>query len=262
MPKKSELLKIAKDLEERFVSLDVDDPDITKLFAVATSTFEKVAESYDDDFGAEDLTVLGALASAFDKSEDESLQKEAEQIDQIIMAIANPKLALAKLNEVYDSELNELRAVERRKAREDKYSAGDKLHEMGGHKAIADAVERQVRRYRPMEAPLSTRYSPDRPGVSLMRIADGVYQDPTTGKIYNYNSGYKTDKGNEIPGTSVEHQTQYSEGPNDSRSIFTTREGLLSSAASHSNIQKQANIVSDTAAGIGEDGSLKRLEKK
>jgi len=194
--------------------------------------FEKVASSYpDDEVGAEDLTILAALASAFDKSGDEELQKEAADIDQMLIAIANPKNALAKLNEVYDKELNKLREEGRREQREKKYSAGDELAEMGGHKAIADAVDKQVRRYRPMEAPLSTRYSPDRPGVSLMRITDSVYQDPTTGKIYNYESGYKTDKGNEIPGSSVKHQTEYAEGANDSRSMFTTRESLSSQAS-------------------------------
>lgn len=232
MSKKAELLKIAKELESKFIGLDIDDPDVTQLFAVATSTFEKVASSYpDDEVGAEDLTILAALASAFDKSGDEDLQKEAADIDQMLIAIANPKNALARLNEVYDADLNRLREEGRREQREKKYSAGDELAEMGGHKAIADAVDKQVRRYRPMEAPLSTRYSPDRPGVSLMRITDSVYQDPTTGKIYNYESGYKTDKGNEIPGSSVKNQTDYAEGANDSRSMFTTRESLQSSAA-------------------------------
>ena len=39
---------------------------------------------------------------------------------------------------------------------------------------------------------LSTRYSPDRPGVQARRIADGVFQDPYTNKIYDYNDGFKT----------------------------------------------------------------------
>ena len=242
MSKKSELLKIAKELEEKFISLDVDDPSVTKLFAVAKSTFEKVASSYEDEFGAEDLTILSVLASAFDNTGDTELQKEAADIDQVLFAIANPKLALARLNEVYDEELNQLRMNERRKDREDKYSAKDKLHEMHGNKAIADAVKDQVRRYRPMEAALSTRYSPDRPGVSLMRITDNVYQDPTTGKIYNYESGYKTDKGNEVPGTSVQNQSNLLQ--NETHSIFTTRENLLSSA-SDTRVKKAESYASE-----------------
>ncbi len=34
-----------------------------------------------------------------------------------------------------------------------------------------------------------TRYSPDNPGVQMRRIKDKVYQDPITGKIYNWETG-------------------------------------------------------------------------
>jgi hypothetical protein len=47
---------------------------------------------------------------------------------------------------------------------------------------------------------LSTRYSPDRVGVQAQRIADGVYQDPYTNKIYDYNEGFKTEDGRSFPG--------------------------------------------------------------
>ena len=49
---------------------------------------------------------------------------------------------------------------------------------------------------------LSTRYSPDRPGVQARRIADGVFQDPYTNKIYDYNDGFKTEDGRSFPGGS------------------------------------------------------------
>jgi hypothetical protein len=56
---------------------------------------------------------------------------------------------------------------------------------------------------------LSTRYSPDRPGVQARRISDGVYQDPITNRIYDYNSGFKTESGDDIAGGHVSLQTDF-----------------------------------------------------
>jgi len=40
---------------------------------------------------------------------------------------------------------------------------------------------------------LSTRYAPDMPGVQAMRVEDGVYQNPYSGKMYDYNQGFEVD---------------------------------------------------------------------
>jgi len=229
---KSELLKAARGLENRFVSLNVNDPDVTNIFAQSISFIEKMASTYEEpEVSSQSLEELAELASAFDLSGDPELQAEASAIDQVLLALAAPGEAVTKINLVYDKELEELRKTRRSREIEKKYSNPRKeLQEMHGHRAIADAVDKNVRRYRSMEAPLSTRYSPDRPGVSLMRITDGVYQDPTTGKTYDYRAGYTTDKGNEIPGGSVDQQIP-DLNDHQSRSLFTTREGLTSSAS-------------------------------
>ena len=54
---------------------------------------------------------------------------------------------------------------------------------------------------------LSTRYSPDRPGIQARRISDGVYQDPYTNKVYDYNEGFKTEDGRQFPGGDASLQT-------------------------------------------------------
>ena len=54
---------------------------------------------------------------------------------------------------------------------------------------------------------LSTRYSPDRVGVQAMRVSDGVYQDPYTNKVYDYNEGFKTEDGRNFPGGSASLQS-------------------------------------------------------
>ncbi len=47
---------------------------------------------------------------------------------------------------------------------------------------------------------LSTRYSPDRVGIQARRLSDGVFQDPYTNKVYDYNEGFKTEDGRDFPG--------------------------------------------------------------
>lgn len=54
---------------------------------------------------------------------------------------------------------------------------------------------------------LSTRYSPDHIGHQVLRIGDGVYQDPITNKIYDYNEGFKTEDGRDFPGGSAALQS-------------------------------------------------------
>ena len=55
---------------------------------------------------------------------------------------------------------------------------------------------------------MSTRYSPDRVGVQARRLSDGVFQDPYTNKVYDYNEGFKTESGEEFLGSSVSNQTK------------------------------------------------------
>ena len=54
---------------------------------------------------------------------------------------------------------------------------------------------------------LSTRYSPDRPGVLARRVSDGVMQDPITNKVYDWNEGFKSENGEVFPGGHVALQT-------------------------------------------------------
>ena len=242
---KAEITDMVNTLEEKFAKLSDSHPqEVTELVAVASTALEKIASTYDEPqtpVDGQSLEELAALASAFDLSGDPELQAEAAVIDQVLFAIAAPGEAVNSFNLVYDKELEELRKTRRSQDLEDKYTkTKEHLDEMYGHKAIADAVEKDVRRYRPLEAPLSTRYSPDRPGVSLMRITDRVYQDPTTGKVYDYAAGYTTDKGNDIPGGGVDEQIK-DINDHQSRSIFTTREGLLSSASQETDIEKNSS---------------------
>ncbi len=52
--------------------------------------------------------------------------------------------------------------------------------------------DKKVKAYKPLEAPLSTRYSPNMPGVSFIRISDDVYQCPITGEKFDYKKRIST----------------------------------------------------------------------
>lgn len=59
----------------------------------------------------------------------------------------------------------------------------------------------------PLGYSLQTRHSPDLPGVSLIRVEDGVYRDPVTNKTYDFHKGFVLDDGTEYAGGSVSAQT-------------------------------------------------------
>lgn len=59
----------------------------------------------------------------------------------------------------------------------------------------------------PLGHSLLTRHSPDLPGVSLVREKDGVYRDPVTNKVYDFNQGFVLDDGTQWMGGSVSAQT-------------------------------------------------------
>lgn len=57
---------------------------------------------------------------------------------------------------------------------------------------------------------LSTRYVPGKPGVSAERVRGtngGVYKDPNTNKIYDWNQGFTDEHGHKYEGSSVKNQT-------------------------------------------------------
>lgn len=74
---------------------------------------------------------------------------------------------------------------------------------------------------------MQTRYSPDFPGVNLMRVSDGVYQDMMTHQIYDFNKGFTTQSGEVYLGGSAAHQTPPAESYRGYNQVFETK-GLTS----------------------------------
>jgi len=76
-----------------------------------------------------------------------------------------------------------------------------------------------------LEAPLSTRYCPDHPGVQIARVGEHLWQCELDKKSYNFETGFELNNGSKVPGGDVAQQTQGLNLPY--HAIFDTREGRL-----------------------------------
>ena len=231
--------KLEKNSDDLLVKASVKGPEIFEKVATAIAAASTLLENVADDMDQnaelnitpEQLDEMAAIASAFDESGDPLLQKQASVLDEILLSIAAPKNAALQARKVTEDEINRLREERRRARGEEAYiKPKEELHDMWNTAAQAKAVEQQVKRYVPLEAPLQTRYPPDRPGGQMTRITDHVYQDIVTGIIYDFKVGYTTQKGNKVPGGSVENQTrQLGDFRNQGSSLFETRQSLMGS---------------------------------
>lgn len=189
----------------------------------ALRDFNKNAEMVNE----QDIDELGALAQALDETGDPVLMKQASVLDEILITIGADPKAQAAFKKAQDDEIERLRAKYQDTNR-DQYTRATEEHrkEINVNEAIKE-IDRKIKKYRPLEASLSTRYSPDMPGVSLVRIGDSVWQCPITKKIYDYRSGFTTTKGNVVPGGDVSNQTQHLGYRAQEHMNFSTREELL-----------------------------------
>lgn len=188
---------------------------------------KKLFEANAEEMTEENIDDLGALAQALDESGDSILMKQASVLDEILMTIgANPK-ARGAFKKAEQEEIDRLRA-KYNDTNKDYYTKAREEHkkEINVNEAIK-AIDNKVKKYRPLEASLSTRYSPDMPGVNLMRIGEHVYQCPVTKKIYDFKSGYTTAKGNIVPGSDVSNQTQHLGFRAQEHMNFSSREDAL-----------------------------------
>lgn len=234
--------KLEKNSDDLLIRASEKGPEVFEkvatAVAAASSLMEEVADDIDNkanfDVTEKQLDEMAALATAFDKSGDPLLKKQASVLDDILLSIAASKTAALESRKVYDDEITRLRDELRRVRKDEAYVKPAQDHAAMHNKVEqAKAVAQQVKRYRPLEAPLQTRYPPDRPGGQMTRITDHVYQDIVTGIIYDYKSGYKTQKGNEVPGGAVEYQSRdFGDVRNQGASLFETRESIMNRFAS------------------------------
>jgi hypothetical protein len=162
----------------------------------------------DDDAGfvtagltAEKLEEIAAVAAAFDESGDELLQKQANVLDEILLTLSAPKDYAFNFKKAEDDRLDILK----KKYKEPK----DEQDQVNKVSESLDAIKKSpvYKEYRPMEAPLSSRTCVDHPGAQLARVGENTWQCSLDHKVYNYDVGFTTLKGDKVPGGTVTEQT-------------------------------------------------------
>ncbi len=226
----------------------VNDENISnKISNIVDNLFDNVRDSFDKacieladlnketvespgELTPEILDEISAIASEFEASGDELLMKQASVLDEILLTLAAPKNAIYKYKMAEDAEVDRLREKVRSEATKKNFD--DVQAELDEQNKVAEttkAIRDQVKDFRPLEAPLSTRSCPEHAGAQMSRIGDSTYQCSLDHKIYNYETGFTTMKGNKVPGGSVPNQTLYYGNREEGHQMFTTRESLNNS---------------------------------
>jgi hypothetical protein len=167
----------------------------------------------------ESIVEIAALASAFDASGDPELKKQASVLDELLLSIAAPPNAYAERKD-----LQEQRLVEIKKKYEDPRKELHDTNLIGRSEKAIDKSE-MTKQMRILEAPLSSRYCPDHPGVQIARVGEHMWQCEMDKKTYNFETGFELNSGEKVPGGDVAQQTQGLNVPY--HAIFDTREGRL-----------------------------------
>jgi hypothetical protein len=168
----------------------------------------------------EKLDELVAVANAFDESGDELLMKQANVLDDILLTLASPKNAVAVAKQMEDDRVEQLK-----KKYKDPKVKQDEMNK------VSDSVEKiekspSYKKYRVLQHELDTRYCPDHPGVSVIRVGERRVQCPMDHKIYDYMTGYTTLDGDHVPGGDVSEQTKIMQHEN-AHTVFDTRSQRL-----------------------------------
>lgn len=167
----------------------------------------------------ESLEEIANLATALDSSNDPALRKQASVIDELLLTIASPPAAFAMRKDLQDKRLDELK----KKYEQPREDLRDTNKIADSEKAIDKS--QMTKHYKILEAPLSSRYCPDHPGVQIARVGEHMWQCELDKKSYNFETGFELNNGSKVPGGDVAQQTQGLNVP--SHAIFDTREGRL-----------------------------------
>jgi hypothetical protein len=189
------------------------------LLKNAAEQVNEIEPQEESNITPESIDGIASLATAFDASGDPQLKKQASVLDELLMSIAAPPNAYAERKD-----LQEQRLVEIKK----KYE--DPRKELYDVNKIADSekgIEKSklTKTYEILEAPLSSRYCPDHPGVQIARVGEHMWQCELDKKSYNFETGFELNNGAKVPGGDVAQQTQSVSVP--FHAIFDTREGRL-----------------------------------
>ncbi len=168
----------------------------------------------------EKLDELNAIITAFDLSGDPELQKTASVLDELLMTVCAPSGEMATYKQAQMDRLDVLKR--------DYEGARDALNEANHVKESLKAIEKSpfFEKVRIMDHALNTRTCPDHPGAQMARVGEAMWQCAMDKKVFNYTSGYITERGEKVPGQSVSAETpDFWAQP---QAMFDTRQDRLS----------------------------------
>lgn len=179
------LIEIANWLDKRAAN-GCKNPEKIKLLANAMDMAIQESISSSDPF-TNSLQCLITYANIFDADGNGEL---ADAVDAVLESL-NYKLSklAATREELYDSKANNKATL-----------FNSLLEEINKVEPVYEGLVGG-------DTTLATRNSPDHPGVMMLRISDGVYQDVMSKKVYDFNKGWVDEKGVKHQGGSVANQT-------------------------------------------------------
>lgn len=180
---------------------------------------EEVKKTEEETLTAEKLEEMAALAEAFDASGDELLVKQASVLDEILSTIAGSNDYAFSLKKAEDDRIDSLKK-KYNTAKEDKKTA-DAVEDIKKSPVYKKSPERHL------SHSLSARTCPDHAGEMVARVGEGKYQCGLDGKVYDWNEGFTTLKGDKVIGGTVAEQTPSYDEPG--HQIFDTRSQRLNS---------------------------------
>lgn len=146
--------------------------------------------------------------------------------------------------------------------RDDKYDAkannASNLYTSLDNQPKLDDVEPVLDTMKGSGHSLLTRHSPDYPGVPLMRVRDGVYQDMMTRKVYDFNRGFVSETGLVYPGGSTQYQTPNADQYLGFQQVFESKS--LSTRPRTASLLKSAFFKYLSAAKKDEEEALQELD--
>lgn len=180
-----------------------------KLGEEERKQFEEFCQSKKEELGEveekeemtpKDLEAVAALAEEFSKSGDALLRRQASVLDQVLLTFANSDTREAE-KQALQNKISEIKKNLGKSSQEENVKLSFKADE------VAKVVDKNIKEYKPLEAPLKTRSCIDHPGHQLIRVSDDVYQCSLDKKTYDYKNGFTTLKGNKVPGGDVALQS-------------------------------------------------------
>jgi len=193
--------------------------DAATALKVAAEKVENIEPAEESHITPESIESVANLAAALDSSGDPELQKQASVLDELLLSIAAPPNAVSQIKQLQDNRLVDLK----RKYEE----PGEELKKTNMIDRAEKAIDKSdmTKRLTILEAPLSSRYCPDHPGVQIARVGEHMWQCEMDKKTYNFDSGFELINGTKVPGGDVAQQTQGLNAPY--HALFDTREGRL-----------------------------------